>query len=221
MKLTQALATLDPDNDDHWTADGLPLVHIVATAVQNQDITRQQITEAAPDFTRDTWRKQKADMVDAQASTGDELKTPAAPEPDEPEKVVAADLAMEILDGMSDVEKADVYDRQSLAKAEEIVQARKDVETTKAAVLSLTREHDQMVFLRERHKPSPTDAQATRAYITNQNALRSEKVALRDEVLKGLKPEDLMRGSPLDEAHKRRNKRGTKRPERTRLASTG
>ncbi len=222
MKLTQALATLDPENDDHWTADGQALVHVVATAFQNEALTRQQITEAAPDFTRDSWRKQKAEL-ESQASSGGDLKPdkPVAPEKDEPETFVAVDAPMEVADGMTDGEKAAVYNRQSLAKADEIVQARKDVEANKALVLSLVREHDQLVFLREKHSPSPTDAEATRAYITNQNAIRGEKVALRNEVLKGLKPEDLMRGSPLDEAHKRRTRRGTKRPERARLARAG
>ncbi|AIM40557.1 hypothetical protein [Vibrio phage VpKK5] len=51
MTLLEALGKLDPTNEDHWTADGLPridpLSEMVGIAVQ-----RQSVTAVAPEFTR-------------------------------------------------------------------------------------------------------------------------------------------------------------------------
>ncbi|UZT28680.1 hypothetical protein pD_gene0073 [Vibrio phage 033B] len=51
ITLLEALGKLDPTNEDHWTADGLPridpLSEMVGIAVQ-----RQSVTAVAPEFTR-------------------------------------------------------------------------------------------------------------------------------------------------------------------------
>ncbi len=53
MTIEKALAALDPNDDDHWTADGLPRVDAVAVLI-NGDVTRREITNAAPTLTRDS-----------------------------------------------------------------------------------------------------------------------------------------------------------------------
>ena len=53
MNIRQALEKLDTSNDDHWTADGMPRVDVVAELIGNTDLKRIDITSAAPDFTRD------------------------------------------------------------------------------------------------------------------------------------------------------------------------
>lgn len=50
-RIDKALAALDPENDDLWTADGLPRVYAVSEAVE-YEVTRKQITDAAPEFIR-------------------------------------------------------------------------------------------------------------------------------------------------------------------------
>ena len=42
---------MDPLRDEEWTADGLPLVHVISTSV-GYDVTRMEITAAAPQFSR-------------------------------------------------------------------------------------------------------------------------------------------------------------------------
>lgn len=54
MELMQALKQLDPNNDEHWTADGLPRVDVV-TALLGKTVGRQDITNAAPELTREAW----------------------------------------------------------------------------------------------------------------------------------------------------------------------
>ena len=52
MTIAQALAQLDPANDLHWTADGLPRMDAVAELVGDASITRKMVTDAAPELTR-------------------------------------------------------------------------------------------------------------------------------------------------------------------------
>ena len=46
-----ALSELDSANDDHWTTQGLPRVEVVSKAV-GAEVSRQDITDAAPKFVR-------------------------------------------------------------------------------------------------------------------------------------------------------------------------
>lgn len=52
MDILEALSALDPDNKEDWTKDGLPKTDVVSDLV-GEPITRAQITEAAPLFTKD------------------------------------------------------------------------------------------------------------------------------------------------------------------------
>lgn len=54
MNIREALATLDPDTDDHWTVDGMPRMDVIEALVGDTLIVRKQVTDAAPDFTRAT-----------------------------------------------------------------------------------------------------------------------------------------------------------------------
>lgn len=227
MNLSTALATLDPDNDEHWTGDGQPLVSIIQVAMRDDTITRKQITEAAPQFTRASVRaagEQKATSDEpVQETAGGELKPDVqlASDTPKPETFVPAEFVpdepMVIAEGMTGEQKAAVYDRQATEKMAEIRSAERFVDEGKLQIVTLTNEHDQLIFMREREKPSPTNMEATRAYIESQNRLRQERVEKRNEVLKGLKPEDLRKGSALDEAHRRKTIRGGRRPNRVRL----
>lgn len=50
--IIEALQKLDPNNDNHWTADGLPRIDTIKFMASNQSITREDITAAAPNFKR-------------------------------------------------------------------------------------------------------------------------------------------------------------------------
>ncbi len=51
MKITDALAKLDVENDEHWTTEGAPLVAVVSE-IAGREVKRSEITEAAPQFSR-------------------------------------------------------------------------------------------------------------------------------------------------------------------------
>lgn len=54
MQLEQALAQLDPANDDCWTADGLPRMDMLAELTGDRTIKRSDVTALASELTRDT-----------------------------------------------------------------------------------------------------------------------------------------------------------------------
>jgi len=51
--LVAGLKRLDPDVPEHWTTDGLPRVDMVANLSGEQQCTRDDITDLAPDLTRE------------------------------------------------------------------------------------------------------------------------------------------------------------------------
>ena len=50
-EILEAIKGLDPQNDEHWTADGLPRLDAVENLLGG-DVSRKAVTNAAPDFTR-------------------------------------------------------------------------------------------------------------------------------------------------------------------------
>lgn len=51
-KIADALTKLDPNNDNHWTQDGLPRLDTIKILASDPTLTRDQVTAAAPDFNR-------------------------------------------------------------------------------------------------------------------------------------------------------------------------
>ncbi len=54
MNLAQAIAKLDPEDEDHWTADGLPRMDVLVEFTGDRSITRAQVSGLSPELTRDT-----------------------------------------------------------------------------------------------------------------------------------------------------------------------
>jgi hypothetical protein len=76
MNLSEAIARLDNTNDEHWTADGLPRIDAIHTLTGDETITRKQVTDAVPGYTR---------MIASQrASVPQPDATPSATDPSTP-----------------------------------------------------------------------------------------------------------------------------------------
>lgn len=71
-KITEALSKLDPNNDNHWTSDGLPRIDTVKMLAGNPALTREMITAEVPNFSRQTA------VVAATQSAAGATNTPAA-----------------------------------------------------------------------------------------------------------------------------------------------
>jgi hypothetical protein len=88
MDLKQALARLDPADDDHWTADGLPRVDAVSM-ILGRDVKRAAITDAAPGMTRETFAASGFPPIGHEPEADPSPKTPdptPTPEPGVPEQ---------------------------------------------------------------------------------------------------------------------------------------
>lgn len=56
-KLKNVILALDPDNDGHWTQAGKPAMTAVEEAYGSTDITRRDVTNAVPNWDRETARE--------------------------------------------------------------------------------------------------------------------------------------------------------------------
>lgn len=81
MTVLEALEYLDVEDDSHWTDDGLPDLEVVQLMADNENLSREDITNAVPGFTRTTHReaienKKKLDnqVVELQESQKSELE---------------------------------------------------------------------------------------------------------------------------------------------------
>lgn len=52
MSIKISLDKLDPANEEHWTSDGLPRLDVLKKMSGNVNLTRKQVTDADPSFTR-------------------------------------------------------------------------------------------------------------------------------------------------------------------------
>jgi len=62
QRINEALSKLDPEDDKHWTAAGLPEMAIVEelAGFESSDIKRKDVTEARPGFTRKAAKEESA-----------------------------------------------------------------------------------------------------------------------------------------------------------------
>ncbi len=82
MNIKEALATLDPADDAHWTSDGMPRMDVLQKLTRAPDLSRTQVVNAAPDFSRAWVRAAEAPEpedgnVDSSAETDQEAAAPA------------------------------------------------------------------------------------------------------------------------------------------------
>lgn len=67
-KLLKAVESLDPENDAHWTGQGLPKVAVVSDAYGEDSVTRKDVESVAPGYDRETAKKKaEADELAALA----------------------------------------------------------------------------------------------------------------------------------------------------------
>jgi len=85
MDLRTALANLDPDHADDWTADGLPRIDALADRMGGAKPSRAEIMAIAPELTRDTF-----DAVAPQLSAAVAPRTVDQPAPPAPPASPAA-----------------------------------------------------------------------------------------------------------------------------------
>ncbi len=203
MEIKEALQKLDPKNDDHWTSDGLPLVSVMTELTGNDVLTRQQITDANPEFNRS--------IVLGTATTSPEEKPPSG-------------LEGPNMEGKSDAEGSEEKDeKEKTENQEEITKNSLDQE-----IVVLSRERD--ILNREIHKlqvlrdrlqelefgetTAKADTVARLGYIKMQNLVRARKSVSHKAIVKALGVNNIDPRAKIDAAMAHKRGRGTQRPVR-------
>lgn len=226
MNIKDALAQLDPQNNNHWTGDGLPLVQAVSDLV-GKDVSRKEVTDALPGFSRalaiknatgtqvasqavntPTTSEQAAQSQSATTTQATENGDNGAPKDEDQVQQTKSD---EMEDGSGD---ADV----DLSLADVLQQAQKTLETKRkekaeadAALKEAEKAHDAaLVAYEESIANNNSQPLAIQQYLQSQVKAAEEKKARIDIITaSGLDLNTLtesLKGSPLDEAMKNKRK---------------
>ncbi len=239
MNINEALAGLDPSDDEMWTGQDLPRIDVMRHMVKNPELTRKDITEANPEFTRRT----AADAVvpdaseeDANVSTLSDTETEAEASEEvmvkasDPRQAEGSTAAPEVIvdapkpapvqvpsatSQMETLKAALELHTQAMTQAQQIkAEADKAARAASNEVNALNRKIDSLTI----HDPQAATA-GIRDYIKSQGEQRALKAQRVQEFMgkSGASPQAVAKAlevrSPLDKAmHGRKPPRGTQRP---------
>jgi hypothetical protein len=190
-KIIEALGKLDPANDEHWTSAGLPKVEAVAGLAELPDLTRKDITEAAPDVVRD--RSGIPILSPLEAFTEPEAKPDVAVETDR--SVILEQKRLELMNEMSKVQS----ERIKLQNIER----------------ELNRKIDAIINEKERLKPAHAEYAPIAEYLEQEQKRREERGKHITEMVQAgiiTEAEAGLFASPIDLAMARKRGYGRTRP---------
>ena len=218
--IIEALKTLDPKNDAHWTASGDPVIAVVAELVKDPKLKRAQITEAAPEFNRQnlvlpgdkpnvetlpelaSLPKEEQDKVNAILNDDTPFN---APDTDEHDPLATPGLETpELTEARAEVERLN----------KEVTEANRAIEAAKIHAAEKTNELAAAEARMHALIPNNTNQSAIQEYIAQQAAERARRAANRQAIFQGIDPRSLDPRAPIDQAFARKTQRGTARPVR-------
>ena len=230
MNIKEALAKLDPVDDAHWTGDGMPRMDVLQKMTLSSDLSRTQVTNAAPDFTR------ASALETVIAIPGEDENVEASPESEQAsetsEEVIEVQTDRDVMVEATEVEATDTPEDPEIVTSApekpvaapatklEALQAALAIHTEamneadgvkKAAVEAFNAASNQVNDLNRQidviMKTDPHAATAgIRDYIAMQNRVRAERAGRARRFLgdSGAKPGDIVKAlevrSPLDKA---------------------
>ena len=210
MDIKEALSKLDTIDDSLWTGEGFPKIDAVKE-ILGRPVTRQEIVEAAPKFTREN-----PDLEDepvASTDPADEFEVQEEAQPID----LSDFIGSEPVDVNSFLSFLDRVPTTQLHEVKEVLDAQKKSFFDMRQKLD---EYDRrvngaltMVKSRiQREIPDISEREATKAYLKSQAELRAKKKAFTNQVLQGIKLSELDPRAPIDRAFARKTARGTNRP---------
>jgi hypothetical protein len=216
--IKQALAKLDVSNDNHWTAEGQPRIDTVKMLASDQTITRDDITKASPEFTRETATAALAQAPVAQApvaQTGQGSAGAGSNEPPVDNQPPAIQETAAIVDPVN-LDEYDAAIADAWEAVDEMNQARVKFDEEYA---KRVKAYDAAVDAKVQAGAGETVVNAIQGYHESQKRLLQAR-ADRGRTLQeaGLTAKDLSAllpgRSPIDAAMGRKTSRGTQRPVR-------
>jgi chromosome segregation ATPase len=220
LLILHALLKLDPANDNHWTNQGLPRMDVVEKEVGDKTIKRQDIVDAAPEFTRETL-KLPADFL-AELEKQDAKKEEDPPVDDSAVKSSAddsIDRPLEAIDqeestlSPAEIELAQIEDQIEIVRKHKVI-AENNLEGAKNQLAAVNEELNGLLTRRERlANTARNDVNNIQEYLTARQKIKIE----RAESMKKLQEAgfDLSRvqsKSQLDMSMARKTGRGGNRP---------
>jgi len=201
-----ALLQLDPDNDNHWTSDGLPRLDTVKF-LSSTALTRAELTQLAPGFTRGT----PVFEVTQPASTEGE-ETPAPDAPDVPVGVMQVEAEPEVAVVVGDLEAAE----EALADARINLAGLHKLKDDTIQEIRVWEQKEMELAGQVDQLSPPQQAQVgIQQYLKRQREILVERgKRLQNLRAEGITPKILFGGlkAPIDEAMSRKNSRGMGRP---------
>lgn len=186
--LIEALLELDPENPNHWTSDGLPKVDALRFATANPSLTRDDITTAAPLFTRDNRVLEEPESVEPVKSADPVLHEAVKQEKahEEQKKVAVATMQIEVkiseaLRALLEPEKigdsSSLSDEELKAKREKLSNVVKEIAHTKhaleLAIADVQADLDKIIVEQESRRPK-SGLTATQMYLEAQKKRKPE-----------------------------------------------
>jgi len=223
MDIREALSQLDGMDDAHWTADGAPATSAVSDLVGSK-VTRAQITDAAPKFSREnmdlteieeeTTNAEEEGLREGQEEVTDEpVDASILSEFADMEPMLPNEFAEKVLHKtdprlLPQIETMLAEQLQAVeAKEKEVEEMKRKVKLSKALTVTWIK---QLV-------PDMSNQEAIQAYIRSSQENRAAKAQEIQQVLGGLKPADIAKLDPratIDKAFARKTARGGQRPVR-------
>lgn len=198
MDLIEALNSLDPANEEHWTSDGSPSLQALQTAMGSDKAPkRADVTAAAPLFKRDnrvlpemaTGAPAVQPTVDGDAAAGQDEPPAEAEALVETEEERALREAQAIL--------AEAQEREAAARRV-VAEAQAKVDAALEQLPEKTQHDNQLEIMR---------------FLESQAAQREARVARHMAVREmGLSAADMRGKAPIDAALARNTQRGAARP---------
>ncbi|MCK5612907.1 hypothetical protein KAR91_64130 [Candidatus Pacearchaeota archaeon] len=239
--ILEALSQLDPQNDDHWTANGSPRMDAIEELIGDSSVTRADVTNAAPEFSREVALAAAAAAPEGEPDPAPEGEGEGEPDPapegegepdpapegegsgdDEPESEPTSEpeapasepeiqASREELEAEREKLTKDMLEAQGAQK-----EAKKIADDLANQVNNLNRKLDMM------NKADPNHGTAgIRAYLKQQNINRMARAAGLTKFIKetGVHPKDVAGATdpkaPIDRAmNARKPARGSVRPNR-------
>lgn len=169
MEIRAALSQLDEFNDDHWTGDGMPKTDKVSELV-GQKITRKQILDAAPHFTRNN-----LDLGDGEENEEEEEL--------QPEEVTGEGYVLQSETYLEFIQECRKIPKDCLEIAEKEIKSRADaLEIEAKRLVAQANEIRRFIGpIRDRIRfeyPNGTNQQAIKDYIESQKRMRAERAVM-------------------------------------------
>lgn len=139
-KVIESLKKLDVNNDNHWTADGLPRLDTIRMIAADATLTREKLDGIAPGFNRanaQTWELPEQDAPKSVQDTPQEQAQPAAVDPQTSTQEAEASPATDESAATKQPEEAETEQASEVGAYEDALKVLQECEAETAKALQL------------------------------------------------------------------------------------